>query len=117
MVNDFLQGSFSGSCPPVPTSSQASAGGGFGPVTDDGYGVSYIVCSEQSVAFHVTSKLSSEKTVCAFSLLVSSLLLKSFRLETSDLTPFARPCTLQNSGRFVQHIDQAMKDLRSLFED
>lgn len=39
-----------------------SAGGGFGPVTDDGYGVSYIISSDQTVSFHVTSKKSSSKT-------------------------------------------------------
>jgi hypothetical protein len=93
------------------TTFQASAGGGFGPVTDDGYGVSYIICSEQSVAFHVTSKLSSEKTVCG------PFLSDALHLETSDLAPLACPFTLQNSGRFVQHIDQAMRDLHSLFED
>ena len=43
---------------------QISAGGGFGPVTDDGYGVSYIISSDQTVSFHVTSKKSSSKTVC-----------------------------------------------------
>eukprot|EP00043_Microstomoeca_roanoka_P013995 m.137782 g.137782 ORF g.137782 m.137782 type:complete len:785 (-) comp15901_c0_seq1:477-2831(-) len=39
-----------------------SAGGGFGPVTDDGYGVSYIISSDLVVSFHVTSKKSSSKT-------------------------------------------------------
>ncbi|EGD77282.1 hypothetical protein PTSG_12715 [Salpingoeca rosetta] len=39
-----------------------SAGGGFGPVTDDGYGVSYIVSSDGVVGFHVASKKSSDKT-------------------------------------------------------
>ena len=44
---------------------QISAGGGFGPVADDGYGVSYIVSSDQTVSFHVTSKVSSTLTVCS----------------------------------------------------
>ena len=44
---------------------QISAGGGFGPVTDDGYGVSYIISSDNLVSFHVTSKVSSDKTVRA----------------------------------------------------
>ncbi|EDQ85096.1 uncharacterized protein MONBRDRAFT_34403 [Monosiga brevicollis MX1] len=39
-----------------------STGGGFGPVTDDGYGVSYIIGSDSLVSFHVTSKNSSDKT-------------------------------------------------------
>lgn len=39
-----------------------SAGGGFGPVADDGYGVSYIIVGEDTIFFHVSSKKSSEKT-------------------------------------------------------
>jgi carnitine O-palmitoyltransferase 1 len=38
-----------------------SAGGGFGPVSEDGYGVSYIVY-ENMIFFHVSSKKSSENT-------------------------------------------------------
>eukprot|EP00730_Choanoeca_flexa_P019332 TRINITY_DN9435_c1_g1_i4.p2 TRINITY_DN9435_c1_g1~~TRINITY_DN9435_c1_g1_i4.p2 ORF type:complete len:191 (+),score=44.20 TRINITY_DN9435_c1_g1_i4:2449-3021(+) len=60
-----------------------SAGGGFGPVTDDGYGVSYIISSDDLVSFHVTSKVSSTKT---------------------------------DSTRFVNNIQQAMADLKALFE-
>ena len=32
------------------------AGGGFGPVADDGYGVSYMIVSESYLFFHVSSK-------------------------------------------------------------
>ncbi|XP_072743467.1 carnitine O-palmitoyltransferase 1, liver isoform isoform X2 [Anoplolepis gracilipes] len=39
-----------------------SAGGGFGPVADDGYGVSYIIAGENLLFFHVSSKRSSSKT-------------------------------------------------------
>lgn len=39
-----------------------SAGGGFGPVHDDGYGVSYIVAGEDKIMFHITSKVSSAAT-------------------------------------------------------
>ncbi|EZA54166.1 hypothetical protein DMN91_000423 [Ooceraea biroi] len=39
-----------------------SAGGGFGPVADDGYGVSYIIAGEDLLFFHVSSKRSSSKT-------------------------------------------------------
>jgi carnitine O-palmitoyltransferase 1 len=39
-----------------------SAGGGFGPVADDGYGVSYIVAGEDTIFFHISSKRSSLKT-------------------------------------------------------
>ncbi|XP_028162157.1 carnitine O-palmitoyltransferase 1, liver isoform [Ostrinia nubilalis] len=35
-----------------------SAGGGFGPVADDGYGVSYIIVGEDTLFFHVSSKRS-----------------------------------------------------------
>ncbi|GAB1604912.1 carnitine O-palmitoyltransferase 1, liver isoform-like [Argonauta hians] len=39
-----------------------SAGGGFGPVADDGYGVSYIVAGEDVVFFHISSIKSSPTT-------------------------------------------------------
>ncbi|XP_026497542.1 carnitine O-palmitoyltransferase 1, liver isoform [Vanessa tameamea] len=35
-----------------------SAGGGFGPVADDGYGVSYIIVGDDTLFFHVSSKIS-----------------------------------------------------------
>nr|XP_034984544.1 carnitine O-palmitoyltransferase 1, muscle isoform-like [Zootoca vivipara] len=40
-----------------------SSGGGFGPVADDGYGVSYIIAGENLITFHVSSKFSSPETV------------------------------------------------------
>lgn len=39
-----------------------SAGGGFGPVADDGYGVSYIVAGEDLLFFHISSKNSCKQT-------------------------------------------------------
>uniref|UniRef100_A0A3P9CVL1 carnitine O-palmitoyltransferase n=1 Tax=Maylandia zebra TaxID=106582 RepID=A0A3P9CVL1_9CICH len=39
-----------------------SLGGGFGPVADDGYGVSYIIVGEDMVNFHVSSKYSCSQT-------------------------------------------------------
>ncbi|XP_018327193.1 carnitine O-palmitoyltransferase 1, liver isoform isoform X2 [Agrilus planipennis] len=41
-----------------------SAGGGFGPVADDGYGVSYIIAGENLLFFHVSNKRSSKQTDC-----------------------------------------------------
>uniref|UniRef100_A0A8C4HCX4 Carnitine O-palmitoyltransferase 1, muscle isoform n=1 Tax=Dicentrarchus labrax TaxID=13489 RepID=A0A8C4HCX4_DICLA len=38
------------------------AGGGFGPVADDGYGVSYIIVGENLITFHISSKFSSPDT-------------------------------------------------------
>uniref|UniRef100_A0AAQ4PA43 carnitine O-palmitoyltransferase n=1 Tax=Gasterosteus aculeatus aculeatus TaxID=481459 RepID=A0AAQ4PA43_GASAC len=43
-----------------------SAGGGFGPVADDGYGVSYIILGENLINFHISSKHSSPETVSLF---------------------------------------------------
>lgn len=40
-----------------------SAGGGFGPVADDGYGVSYIVAGEDLIFFHISCKNSCKTTV------------------------------------------------------
>ncbi|CAB0029295.1 unnamed protein product [Trichogramma brassicae] len=39
-----------------------SAGGGFGPVADDGYGVSYIIAGEDMIFFHISSKFACPKT-------------------------------------------------------
>ncbi|XP_030586967.1 carnitine O-palmitoyltransferase 1, liver isoform isoform X2 [Archocentrus centrarchus] len=39
-----------------------SSGGGFGPVADDGYGVSYIILGESLINFHISSKRSSPET-------------------------------------------------------
>ncbi|XP_051572487.1 carnitine O-palmitoyltransferase 1, liver isoform isoform X3 [Myxocyprinus asiaticus] len=39
-----------------------SPGGGFGPVADDGYGVSYIIMGEEIINFHVSSKHSCKET-------------------------------------------------------
>nr|XP_056707456.1 carnitine O-palmitoyltransferase 1, liver isoform isoform X1 [Euleptes europaea] len=39
-----------------------SSGGGFGPVADDGYGVSYIIVGENLISFHVSSKFSCPET-------------------------------------------------------
>ncbi|XP_068595339.1 carnitine O-palmitoyltransferase 1, liver isoform [Brachionichthys hirsutus] len=39
-----------------------SSGGGFGPVADDGYGVSYIIVGENLINFHISSKYSSPET-------------------------------------------------------
>ncbi|XP_008409562.1 carnitine O-palmitoyltransferase 1, muscle isoform [Poecilia reticulata] len=38
------------------------AGGGFGPVADDGYGVSYIIVGENLITFHISSKFSRRNT-------------------------------------------------------
>ncbi|XP_061465917.1 carnitine O-palmitoyltransferase 1, liver isoform isoform X2 [Rhineura floridana] len=39
-----------------------SSGGGFGPVADDGYGVSYIIVGDNLISFHVSSKFSCPET-------------------------------------------------------
>lgn len=41
---------------------KVTAGGGFGPVTDDGYGVSYLFASDTVLTFHVSSKRASSET-------------------------------------------------------
>lgn len=40
-----------------------SAGGGFGPVVDDGYGVSYIIAGEDMLFFHISNK-KNKQTDC-----------------------------------------------------
>lgn len=41
---------------------QISPGGGFGPVADDGYGVSYMVPDDHKIFFHISSKISSKQS-------------------------------------------------------
>uniref|UniRef100_A0A1I7XBQ0 Carn_acyltransf domain-containing protein n=1 Tax=Heterorhabditis bacteriophora TaxID=37862 RepID=A0A1I7XBQ0_HETBA len=36
--------------------------GGFGPVADRGYGVSYIIAGENQISFHISSKRSADNT-------------------------------------------------------
>lgn len=61
-----------------------SCGGGFGPVADDGYGVSYMIAGEDTLFFHVSSKKSSKET---------------------------------NSERFANNINNALRDMKSMFEN
>ncbi|XP_071444145.1 carnitine O-palmitoyltransferase 1, liver isoform-like [Hetaerina americana] len=49
-------------CNLEPFRDKVSPGGGFGPVSDDGYGVSYMLPSDHSIFFHVSSKHSSNLT-------------------------------------------------------
>jgi carnitine O-palmitoyltransferase 1 len=41
---------------------QVCPGGGFGPVSDDGYGVSYMIPGDKKIFFHVSSKNKSAAT-------------------------------------------------------
>ena len=41
---------------------QLSPGGGFGPVSDSGYGVSYMIPDDDVIFFHVSSKVSCKDT-------------------------------------------------------
>lgn len=61
-----------------------SSGGGFGPVDDHGYGVSYIFMGDDTITFHISSKKSSTKT---------------------------------DSHRLGQHIEDALLDVASLFQE
>ncbi|XP_019597169.2 palmitoyl thioesterase CPT1C isoform X1 [Rhinolophus sinicus] len=61
-----------------------SSGGGFGPVNDHGYGVSYIFMGNDTITFHISNKKSSTKT---------------------------------DSHRLGQHIEAALLDVASLFQE
>lgn len=39
-----------------------TAGGGFGPVADRGYGVSYVIAGENQISFHISSRRSADNT-------------------------------------------------------
>jgi len=63
------------------------AGGGFGPVSDDGYGVSYIVAGENTLFFHISSKISCPTTVSVYSSisLLSVPMCGNIRVVTSNI--------------------------------
>lgn len=53
-----------------------SAGGGFGPVADDGYGVSYIVAGEDLLFFHISCKNNCKSTVSILLSIIQTKILK-----------------------------------------
>ena len=52
-------------CNPKDNPDLISCGGGFGPVDDDGYGVSYAILGDDRIFFHVSCKRHSPTTVRA----------------------------------------------------
>ncbi|KAF6735062.1 Carnitine O-palmitoyltransferase 1, liver isoform [Oryzias melastigma] len=82
------------------------AGGGFGPVADDGYGVSYIIVGENLITFHISSKFSSPNTVRVQTTL---------HFQTLFFNYLSTLCDLQDSYRFGQNIQKAMIDIQTLF--
>ncbi|GAA6078709.1 carnitine O-palmitoyltransferase 1, liver isoform isoform X1 [Tachysurus ichikawai] len=62
-----------------------TCGGGFGPVADDGYGVSYSIIGEKIISFHVSSKRSCAQTDChRFGMQIRTALLDLLQLMTDD---------------------------------
>ena len=57
-----VQTSIRASLAPETVAAFHSPGGGFGPVADDGYGVSYMVAGESKFFFHISSKRSNPDT-------------------------------------------------------
>ena len=82
-----------------------SAGGGFGPVADDGYGVSYIIVGEDCIFFHVSAKKSCPGTVRFFS--VSFYKYRIFNFIFS----------FQDAYRFAKRIETALADIRKMHEN
>lgn len=71
-----------------------SAGGGFGPVSADGYGISYIVAGEDLIFFHISSLKSCAPTssenfsqqICK-SLADMKLLFENYKMEQKNKVP------------------------------
>ncbi|XP_053707206.1 carnitine O-palmitoyltransferase 1, liver isoform isoform X2 [Synchiropus splendidus] len=69
-----------------------SLGGGFGPVADDGYGVSYIIVGEDMINFHVSSKHScSETSSRRFGAQITKAALDIMALLSADTKDPAKP--------------------------
>ena len=79
-----------------------STGGGFGPVSDDGYGVSYIICDEDLIMFHVSPSHSFPCLFFTFRFLLNTLALTPTVL-VSVLT-LKKPClTLPQSSPIINY--------------
>jgi hypothetical protein len=74
-----------------------SAGGGFGPVTDTGYGVSYIIAGEDQISFHISSKKSAPNTVWRW------------------ITEYGKPHYFQSSKKFREDLQTTLREMRQLF--
>lgn len=66
------------------------ATGGFGPVADDGYGVSYIIAGEDLLFFHISSKASCATTVSVIFLFQSNVFL--FKLYSKNSLSLPSGC-------------------------
>ena len=78
-----------------------STGGGFGPVSDDGYGVSYIICDEDLIMFHVSPANTWKLIILAFRFLRNTLALTPTAL-VSVLTLKKQWLTLPQSSPIIK---------------
>ncbi|XP_078112932.1 carnitine O-palmitoyltransferase 1, muscle isoform isoform X2 [Sander vitreus] len=81
------------------------AGGGFGPVADDGYGVSYIIVGENLITFHISSKFSSPDTdSCRFSQHIRKAMLDIqalFKPENDKTVEHTEHVQLENGKKHI----------------
>ncbi|MCP9261198.1 Carnitine palmitoyltransferase 1A (Liver) [Dirofilaria immitis] len=98
-----------------------TAGGGFGPVADNGYGVSYIIVSESIISFHVSSKRSADNTLSFLRRLAANFIhfhndilwpkeMKDMLLECCTVTP--NFITEQEEASLLDEINPHMKRMR-----
>lgn len=88
--------------------------GGFGPVADDGYGVSYIIAGEDLLFFHISSKASCSSTVDSspYWEIVQEFFNFSNQLITNFVASFAGRCTFFKGDRTL--IGRYQKSLRRI---
>uniref|UniRef100_A0A672N220 carnitine O-palmitoyltransferase n=1 Tax=Sinocyclocheilus grahami TaxID=75366 RepID=A0A672N220_SINGR len=80
-----------------------TSGGGFGPVADDGYGVSYIILGEDLINFHISSKHSSPETVGSLSVGHSQRHFSAL-LESSSCWRYGASAVVVSHVEWVAHI-------------
>ena len=85
-------------------------GGGFGPVSDDGYGVSYIIAGEDAIFFHISSKISCPNTVCIIQCPFSYLFI-GLDGKVISFTISGRQALMINKGRQVLMINKGETSL------
>lgn len=94
--------------------------GGFGPVADDGYGVSYIIAGENLIFFHISSKRTCPLTVNSFITFHDFFKEKIaiyLHCEFINLSIYLFWIHSQDSEKFAKQIERALLDIKKLFEN
>jgi len=105
-------------CLRLPLLRQVSPGGGFGPVTDDGYGVSYMVANEDEVrcaAAHL-KHANAPRGVNTCTRFISLAPFGGLRSQLYFHVSSKKSSKVTDAKLFAQRIKDALADMRTVFE-